>query len=85
MKVFNCLSSYRNKARPVKNTENVQAAEHKEDQNAAVMSYSSLETNRHNFDLANRGNGATFNTFQSPRNNNSNNLNNNSIRSTGNL
>jgi hypothetical protein len=53
----------RNKARPVKNTENVQAAEHKEDRNAAVMSYSSLETNRTQFDLPNR---ATFNTFQSP-------------------
>lgn len=30
------------KATPVKNTENVQAAERKEDQNAAVMSYASL-------------------------------------------
>ncbi|XP_044588526.1 sushi, von Willebrand factor type A, EGF and pentraxin domain-containing protein 1 isoform X2 [Cotesia glomerata] len=30
------------KATPVKNTENIQAAERKEDQNAAVMSYSSL-------------------------------------------
>jgi hypothetical protein len=47
----------------VKNTENVQAAEHKEDRNAAVMSYSTLETNRTQFDLPNR---ATFNTFQSP-------------------
>ncbi|XP_063986412.1 sushi, von Willebrand factor type A, EGF and pentraxin domain-containing protein 1 [Diachasmimorpha longicaudata] len=37
------------KATPVKNTENVQAAERKEDQNAAVMSYASLNdgtTNR---------------------------------------
>ncbi|XP_057333972.1 sushi, von Willebrand factor type A, EGF and pentraxin domain-containing protein 1 isoform X2 [Microplitis mediator] len=33
------------KATPVKNTENVQAAERKEDQNAAVMSYSSLNDN----------------------------------------
>lgn len=32
----------RRKATPVKNTENVQAAERKEDQNAAVMSYASL-------------------------------------------
>lgn len=36
------LSFYRRKATPVKNTENIQAAERKEDQNAAVMSYSSL-------------------------------------------
>uniref|UniRef100_A0A8W7Q5B0 Furrowed n=1 Tax=Anopheles coluzzii TaxID=1518534 RepID=A0A8W7Q5B0_ANOCL len=58
------LFLHRNKARPVKNTENVQAAEHKEDQNAAVMSYSSLENGRHNFDLTNRGGGlVTFNTF----------------------
>lgn len=33
---------FRRKATPVKNTENVQAAERKEDQNAAVMSYASL-------------------------------------------
>uniref|UniRef100_A0A182FK45 Sushi, von Willebrand factor type A, EGF and pentraxin domain-containing protein 1 n=1 Tax=Anopheles albimanus TaxID=7167 RepID=A0A182FK45_ANOAL len=60
------LFLHRNKARPVKNTENVQAAEHKEDQNAAVMSYSSLENGRHTFDLTNRGGGlVTFNTFQS--------------------
>lgn len=32
----------RRKATPVKNTENVQAAERKEDQNAAVMSYATL-------------------------------------------
>ncbi|XP_058127402.1 sushi, von Willebrand factor type A, EGF and pentraxin domain-containing protein 1 [Anopheles ziemanni] len=57
------LFLHRNKARPVKNTENVQAAEHKEDQNAAVMSYSSLENGRHNFDLTNRGGLVTFNTF----------------------
>lgn len=57
---------HKNKARPVKNTENVQAAERKEDQNAAVMSYSSLEGNPHNrpaLDLTSR---ATFNTFQPP-------------------
>lgn len=64
----------RNKARPVKNTENVQAAEHKDEQNAAVMSYSSLEANRPPFDIGNR---ATFNTFHPPQNNN------NSVRSTG--
>ncbi|XP_058831094.1 sushi, von Willebrand factor type A, EGF and pentraxin domain-containing protein 1 [Topomyia yanbarensis] len=58
------LFLHRNKARPVKNTENVQAAEHKDEQNAAVMSYSSLENGRHNFDLPNRGNLVTFNTFQ---------------------
>lgn len=58
------LFLHRNKARPVKNTENVQAAEHKDEQNAAVMSYSSLENGRHNFDLPNRGNLLTFNTFQ---------------------
>jgi hypothetical protein len=57
---------FRNKARPVKNTENVQAAERKEDQNAAVMSYSSLENQRANFDLHNRPGMTTFNTFQSP-------------------
>lgn len=33
---------FRRKATPVKNTENVQAAERKEDQNAAVMSYATL-------------------------------------------
>lgn len=33
---------HRRKATPVKNTENVQAAERKEDQNAAVMSYATL-------------------------------------------
>lgn len=59
------LFLHRNKARPVKNTENVQAAEHKDEQNAAVMSYSSLENGRHGFDLPNRGNLVTFNTFQS--------------------
>ncbi|XP_052871678.1 sushi, von Willebrand factor type A, EGF and pentraxin domain-containing protein 1 [Anopheles cruzii] len=59
------LFLHRNKARPVKNTENVQGAEHKEDQNAAVMSYSSLENGRHTFDLTNRGGLMTFNTFQS--------------------
>jgi hypothetical protein len=57
---------FRNKSRPVKNTENVQAAERKEDQNAAVMSYSSLENQRANFDLHNRPGMTTFNTFHSP-------------------
>lgn len=62
--------NFRNKARPVKNTENVQAAERKEDQNAAVMSYSSLENQRANFDLHNRPGMTTFNTFHSPVKNN---------------
>jgi hypothetical protein len=68
----------------VKNSENVQAAERKEDQNAAVMSYSSLENQRANFDLHNRTGMATFNTFQAPpvRNNNNSHLSNdNSLRS----
>lgn len=65
---------HRNKARPVKNTENVQAAERKEDQNAAVMSYSSLETAQQNMGNLYQ-NQATFNTFHPPH------LNNN--RSTG--
>lgn len=51
----------------MKNSENVQAAETKEDRNAAVMSYSSLENQRANFDLHNRTGMATFNTFQSPQ------------------
>lgn len=62
---------HKNKSRPVKNTENVQGAERKEDQNAAVMSYSSLEgttqingNGRGAYDLTNR---ATFNTFQPNR------------------
>lgn len=54
----------------MKNSENVQAAERKEDQNAAVMSYSSLENQRANFDLHNRTGMATFNTFQAPARNN---------------
>lgn len=69
----------------MKNSENVQAAERKEDQNAAVMSYSSLENQRANFDLHNRTGMATFNTFQAPpvRNSSSNNnaSNDNSLRS----
>ena len=77
----------------MKNTENIQAAERKEDQNAAVMSYSSLENNRPNFDLHNRIGVATFNTFQSPirnggaNNNNASQQNNNSgsMRSTENI
>lgn len=72
--IIGLIFLHRNKARPVKNTENVQAAETKEDQNAAVMSYSSLENNRHNFDLTNR---ATFNTFHPPPNNNNNSTNGN--------
>lgn len=79
------LSTFRSKSRPVKNSENVQAAERKEDQNAAVMSYSSLETQRANIDLLNRTGAATFNTFQAPaRSNNTNNSNlsnDNSLRS----
>lgn len=77
------LSYSRNKSRPVKNSENVQAAERKEDQNAAVMSYSSLENQRANFDLHNRTGMATFNTFQAPArsNNNSNLSSDNSLRS----
>lgn len=74
----------------MKNTENIQAAETKEDQNAAVMSYSSLENNRHNLDMHSRIGVATFNTFQAPqlRNNNnlsSNNNHNNNIRATENI
>lgn len=60
---------HRNKARPVKNTENVQAAERKEDQNAAVMSYSSLETAQQNLGNLYQ-NQATFNTFHPPHLNN---------------
>ncbi|KYM84338.1 hypothetical protein ALC53_05431 [Atta colombica] len=36
------------KAMPVKNTENVQAVERKEDQNASVMSYATLNDGTHN-------------------------------------
>ena len=62
----------------------------KEDQNAAVMSYSSLENQRANFDLHNRTGMATFNTFQAPARNNNNNVNSNlssdqSLRSTENI
>lgn len=79
---------HRNKVRPVKNTENIQAAESKEDQNAAVMSYSTLENNRRDLDMPQR---ATFNTFH-PRStqnnhnhtNNNNNNNNNVNHSNGN-
>lgn len=67
---------HRNKARPVKNTENVQAAERKEDQNAAVMSYSSLENNRRDMENLQQ-NRATFNTFHPPQPSNN--------RSTGKL
>lgn len=67
---------HQNKARPVKNTENVQAAERKEDANAAVMSYSNLENNHRNMDNLYQ-NQATFNTFHPPH------LNNSNQRSTG--
>lgn len=62
----------------------MQAAERKEDQNAAVMSYSSLE-NQRALDMHNRTGMATFNTFQAPNransNNNGNLSNENSLRS----
>lgn len=74
--VIGLVVLHRNKARPVKNTENVQAAERKEDQNAAVMSYSSLENNRRDLDNLYQ-NQATFNTFHPPQLNDTNN------RSTG--
>lgn len=66
---------HRNKARPVKNTENVQAAESKEDQNAAVMSYSGLQSSRRDMDIPQTR--PTFNTFQSPQQNGT------TVRSTG--
>lgn len=87
---------HRNKARPVKNTENVQAAESKEDQNAAVMSYASLEGGAaaasRRAELG-RGAAATFNTFHPPGGNNgrggggtdSRNNNGQGSRSTGEL
>lgn len=63
--VIGLVFLHRNKARPVKNTENIQAAESKEDRNAAVMSYSTLEANnRVNLDLVPP---ATFNTFHGGR------------------
>jgi len=59
--IFGLIFLYRNKARPVKNTENVQAAETKDERNAAVMSYSTLEANnRMHMD---NNPSATFNTF----------------------
>lgn len=78
---------HRNKARPVKNTENVQAAETKEDQNAAVMSYSSLENSRRYLEMP-TSNPATFNTFQPSRNgttNGTNQVNGGTTRSTENI
>lgn len=72
---------HKNKARPVKNTENVQAAEVKEDRNASVMSYSTLEANnRHPLEPSQPA--PTFNTFHGGRtpNGNSNATNG---RSTG--
>ncbi|KAM7347402.1 CUB and Sushi multiple domains furrowed [Cochliomyia hominivorax] len=62
---------HRNKARPVKNTENIQAAETKDERSAAVMSYSTLEANNRNMHLDN-GPPATFNTFHGGRGMNGN-------------
>lgn len=62
--IFGLIFMYRNKARPVKNTENVQAAETKDERNAAVMSYSTLEANNR-MHMDNNNPSATFNTFQS--------------------
>ncbi|XP_017853153.1 sushi, von Willebrand factor type A, EGF and pentraxin domain-containing protein 1 [Drosophila busckii] len=81
--IFGLIFLYRNKARPVKNTENVQAAETKDERNAAVMSYSTLEANnRMHMD---NNPSATFNTFQGglTRRNLSNNNNNNNINHNG--
>lgn len=79
---------HKNKSRPVKNTENVQGAERKEDQNAAVMSYSSLEgttqingNGRGAYDLTNR---ATFNTFQPNGRNGNGTTNGSAANGTGN-
>lgn len=63
LKVLNLgISIYSRKATPVKNTENVEGAERKEDQNAAVMSYATLhDTNgRHIYDHV------TDNVYDSP-------------------
>lgn len=73
---------HRNKARPVKNTENVQAAETKEDQNAAVMSYSSLENNRRYLEMP-TSNPATFNTFQPQRTTNNGGVTNGGVANGG--
>lgn len=53
---------FRRKATPVKNTENIEGAERKEDQSAAVMSYATLhDTNgRHIYDHV------TDNLYDSP-------------------
>lgn len=72
----------------MKNSENVQAAERKEDQNAAVVSYSSLENQRASFDLHNRsGMAPSFNTFQIPSTdrNNTSNLNSDSTLRSENI
>lgn len=78
---------HRNKARPVKNTENVQAAETKDERNAAVMSYSTLEANNR-LHLDN-GPPATFNTFHGNRRalppSATNNNTNNGHTTTGNV
>lgn len=63
--IIGLIFLHRNKARPVKNTENIQAAESKEDRNAAVMSYSTLEAN--NRIPLDTSPPATFNTFHGGR------------------
>lgn len=76
--IIGLIFLHRNKARPVKNTENVQAAETKEDRNASVMSYATLD-GRGRPELANP---ATFNTFHRPSHSRNRNINNN-LRATG--
>lgn len=58
--IITCL--FRRKATPVKNTENIEGAERKEDQNAAVMSYATLHdaNGRHMYDHV------TDNVYDSP-------------------
>lgn len=63
MRALFILITFRSrKATPVKNTENIEGAERKEDQNAAVMSYATLhDTNgRHLYDHV------TDNVYDSP-------------------
>lgn len=64
--IIGLIFLHRNKLRPVKNTENVQAAESKEDRNAAVMSYSTLDASNRYHHQTDLSNPATFNTFQQP-------------------
>ncbi|CAD7078323.1 unnamed protein product [Hermetia illucens] len=78
--IIGLIFLHRNKARPVKNTENVQAAETKEDRNASVMSYATLD-GRGRPELANP---ATFNTFHRPSHSRNRNINNN-LRATENI